>query len=920
MAEETPTSEDKEATDSAEELVERVRLAGSALRDRHRVVEVRALRGDDEFGTIVRRLAESEHADDALGQLLGDADVFVTQIVFAAIAARGRGPRKWERRALRRLRRGAHGEIPIALEALAAASPRPVLATVLGYVDDSWLLVPAVTDSMQQFLEARLASEGQPEPWHLHDRIEENREAVVRLLESSSESVREALMPLLHQPPDRVTDADFFSQFGRIVEAASLPEAATVAGREVAIDALVAALGARKSVLLVGEPGVGKTTVLGEALRRTDEEWFVFQATAADVHAGQSFIGMLEGRVQQIAAQMRDRRIVWVLPNFEEALWAGQHIQSPRGLLDALLPYVEARQIVLVGETDPLAYEMLVQLRPRLVRTFDTVRLNPMTDDEALAVAAEWATGHGVAVSAETLRETLDLGSHYLPGTAAPGSLIRLLELTAERNRRVGRSTVEPQSVTETLSEATGLPLHILDPRTPLDLADVRSFFAGRVLGQPEAVDFLIERIALVKAGLTDPTRPLGVFFFVGPTGSGKTEIAKALAEFLFGSRDRIVRLDMSEFQTPESLERLLTDSAIEPQAAALVSSVRKEPFSVVLLDEFEKAHSNIWDVFLRERQFPHGDQFLFLSARDGKEIAVTFIDPDDGATAPPRPAPESREEPTLPDLVLEPVAHGATIRYLGREVDRIGEFVSRFQQNKDELLGLTSDPDFWDSRDRHVVLARIEYLDRFQAAAATAMRLLDRLRTATARERSRAPTDLVRMLAERLFVLDHARQALADDEAWDAFVSVEAVGAGSEDSRAAAERLAGAYLGWGERRGMRIRRLGAHRPGSARLAVSGLAAFRILKHEHGLHVFEAPKKDKSFARHTVNVTVVPWRPQPGDPPPDDQAEEALRTAERNRSIVRRYREHPSPLVRDNRGWRTGRLDRVLGGDFDLFS
>ena len=523
----------------------------------------------------------------------------------------------------------------------------------------------------------------------------------------------------------------------------------------------------------------------------------------------------------------------------------------------------------------------------------------------------------------------------------------------------------------------------------------------------------------------------------------------------------------MSEFQTPESLERLLTDSAIEPQAAALVSSVRKEPFSVVLLDEFEKAHSNIWDVFLQvfddgrltdragrtvdfrhciivmtsnigsaiptraglgftseaarfdhdevereversfrpeflnrldrvivfrrlaqatmreildkelsdairrrgfrmqpwaiewdesaidfllergfsaelgarplkraierhvlaplamtivERQFPHGDQFLFLSARDGKEIAVTFIDPDDGATAPPRPAPESREEPTLPDLVLEPVAHGATIRYLGREVDRIGEFVSRFQQNKDELLGLTSDPDFWDSRDRHVVLARIEYLDRFQAAAATAMRLLDRLRTATARERSRAPTDLVRMLAERLFVLDHARQALADDEAWDAFVSVEAVGAGSEDSRAAAERLAGAYLGWGERRGMRIRRLGAHPPGSARLAVSGLAAFRILKHEHGLHVFEAPKKDKSFARHTVNVTVVPWRPQPGDPPPDDQAEEALRTAERNRSIVRRYREHPSPLVRDNRGWRTGRLDRVLGGDFDLFS
>jgi ATP-dependent Clp protease ATP-binding subunit ClpC len=159
---------------------------------------------------------------------------------------------------------------------------------------------------------------------------------------------------------------------------------------------------------------------------------------------------------------------------------------------------------------------------------------------------------------------------------------------------------VRANDLVETLSDATGLPLRVVDPDAPLDLEEVREFFSSRVLGQPEAVDCLVDRIALVKANLTDPSRPLGVFLFVGPTGTGKTEIAKTLAEFLFGSPDRLVRLDMSEFQTEESFERLLADSSSNRDAAALISSVRAKPFSVVLFDEFEKAHRKIWSLFLQ--------------------------------------------------------------------------------------------------------------------------------------------------------------------------------------------------------------------------------------------------------------------------------------------------------------------------------
>jgi ATP-dependent Clp protease ATP-binding subunit ClpC len=197
------------------------------------------------------------------------------------------------------------------------------------------------------------------------------------------------------------------------------------------------------------------------------------------------------------------------------------------------------------------------------------------------------------------LEEAFQLARQFLDKSVAPGNLIDFLKL-ADRNKKPGDQPLQVSDLFNSLTQLTGLPASILDARLGLDLNGLRSLFQRRVLGQPEAVDCLVERVAMIKAGLNDPTRPAGVFLFVGPTGTGKTEIAKTLAEFLFGSGDRMIRLDMSEFMTEGSLNRLVGDFDRGSESKALVNLIRKQPFSVILLDEFEKAHSNVWDLFLQ--------------------------------------------------------------------------------------------------------------------------------------------------------------------------------------------------------------------------------------------------------------------------------------------------------------------------------
>ena len=557
----------------------RIRDLAREVSGNHESLDVDDLDDDATFTRLVELLADRRRTpDDVFGSALQDPSVWVRSAAYSAIARGRTFGGGWSDRATKRFRRAGYDESCFLLRAL-ARSDQPVLKAILAHVEDSWS-GGMIVEKVAEFVDARV-ERGERLTVADLTRLDVDVQPVVEeLVAKAAPGTRAVLGPPVEEWRLESIDIDFFKELGRIVEPGEHPSPTIVGSRALAVDAVVSALTAArpKSILLVGEEGVGKTTLIVEALRRVEASRFrlAFQATAADVNAGQMYIGMLEARVQEIVAKLARRPIVWVFPNLEDSLWSGTHTQSPRGLLDALLPAVESGDVTIMGEVDPLAYELLIQNRPRVVRLFDVIRLAPMTDDETLAVGRGWANDNEVDVDAKTLAEALDLATHYLPATAAPGNLLRLLGLVRDRIDRGLAAAVTPETIIATLSEATGLPLHVLDPRAPLDLADVRRFFESRVLGQPDAVTCLVERIALVKAGLTDPTRPLGVFLFVGPTGTGKTEIAKALGAFLFGSEDRLVRLDMSEYQTPESLERLLGDATTQTEAAPLIAAVRR--------------------------------------------------------------------------------------------------------------------------------------------------------------------------------------------------------------------------------------------------------------------------------------------------------------------------------------------------------
>ena len=382
-----------------------------------------------------------------------------------------------------------------------------------------------------------------------------------------------------------------------------------------------------RSVLLTGPSGVGKTAILSNVVssltRSKRGQWVVVQSTAVNLLAGKKYIGEWQQVVKDLLAiaNAKKRVAVWIT-DIAHLCGIGTTSSSDDNMASAMAPAIERGELLLLGECTPQSFARSLESQQWFTKLLQNVLVESLDDEESQQVVSrvfqaeltDVAIRRSVEISAEpaAIDAVHNFGGTYFPGLARPAGALELAKqvarnldqgLRGSKRSDMGTDTsvsCDYSDVVDTLAQTTGIPRQLLDDTIRLPAEKVRDFLRSRIVGQDAAVDQVVDQVTLVKAGLNDPSKPLGVMLFAGPTGVGKTELAKALAEFVFGSGDRLLRVDMSEFKDFHAFEKWIGTSGGKMPNDGLPAQVRRQPFSVILLDEIEKAHGNMFDLLLQ--------------------------------------------------------------------------------------------------------------------------------------------------------------------------------------------------------------------------------------------------------------------------------------------------------------------------------
>jgi ATP-dependent Clp protease ATP-binding subunit ClpC len=409
------------------------------------------------------------------------------------------------------------------------------------------------------------------------------------------------------------------AQFSRDLTALAKADALDpVIGRDDEIERVISILARRSknNPVLVGEPGVGKTAIvegLAQRIVKGDvpaalRDKKVLALNLGPLVAGTKYRGEFEGRVKRILDEVKraSRDVILFIDELHALVGAGA-AEGSLDLSSMIKPELARGELQCVGATTFDEYRKYIESDAALERRFQPVTVEEPTIDQTVAILKglrpKYAAHHKVTIDDAALEAAATLAARFIADRFLPDKAIDVVDEAAATAAMAGVPAVDVERVAAVVSRWTGIPQGTITDAQRAGLLALESQLEARVIGQSAAVRSVAESVRRARAGLKDPRKPVGGFLFIGPSGVGKTELARALAHALFGTDDALVRLDLSEFTEAHTMSRLLgapPGYAGHDEPGQLTEPIRRRPYSVVLFDEIEKAHSDIAAILLQ--------------------------------------------------------------------------------------------------------------------------------------------------------------------------------------------------------------------------------------------------------------------------------------------------------------------------------